>query len=231
MTRLAPLADEARWPVAVMAERRGGVSAFLVYGDRHGIQRTFVIDAASERARIGRGTGVELRLSWDREVSRVHAELYRVGDAWVLTDDGLSANGTYVNGERVRGRRRLASGDRIRVGRTPLVFRALSDEGSSTFVPAQARPPVELSRMQRKVLVALSLPSRTGSTPGVPATNQQIADELSISVDAVKTHLRALFGKFEISGLAQNQKRARLVKLAIDRGNLSAEDLVSEVQP
>ena len=44
--------------------------------------------------------------------------------------------------------------------------------------------------------------------------------ELSLSVDAVKTHLRVLFGKFGIEGLAQNQKRARLVELAFARGNL-----------
>ena len=39
-------------------------------------------------------------------------------------------------------------------------------------------------------------------------------------MDAVKTHLRVLFGKFGIAGLAQNQKRARLVELAFARGNL-----------
>jgi hypothetical protein len=210
---------------SVMAGGARGVSAFLVYRDENAYQRTFALDAGAERVRIGRGAGAELRLAWDREASRVHAELERLGDEWSLSDDGLSANGTYVNGERLRGRRRLASGDRIRVGRTELVFRAMSEEGSPTYVPALARPPVELSRMQRRVLIALSRPYGGGATHAVPATNQQIADELYLSVDAVKTHLRVLFGKFEISGLAQNQKRARLVELAFERGNVSERDL------
>ena len=37
----------------------------------------------------------------------MHAALERVGDAWALIDDGLSHNGTWVNGERLIGRRRL----------------------------------------------------------------------------------------------------------------------------
>ena len=51
------------------------------------------------------------------------------------------------------------------------------------------------------------------------------ADELHLTVDAVKTHLRVLFIKFEIAALPQNQKRARLVELALERGNLSDRDL------
>jgi predicted component of type VI protein secretion system len=202
-----------------------GVSGFLVYRDEHAYQRTFPLDDAVERVRVGRGTGADLRLAWDREVSRIHAELERLGSGWALSDDGLSANGTFINGERLRGRRRLAGGDRIRIGKTELTFRAMSDDGSNTYVPALARPPVELSRTQRKVLVALSRPYAGGGPHALPATNQQIAAELHLSVDAVKTHLRVLYIKFEIAGLPQNQKRARLVELAIERGNLSEHDL------
>jgi FHA domain len=202
-----------------------GVSAFLVYKDEDAHQRTFPLDDDVEVVRVGRGVGADLRLAWDREASRIHAELERLGGGWALSDDGLSANGTFINGERLRGRRRLSGGDRIRIGKTELTFRAMSDDGSDTYVPALARPPVELSRTQRKVLVALSRPYAGGATHALPATNQQIADELHLSVDAVKTHLRVLFIKFEIAGLPQNQKRARLVELAIERGNVSERDL------
>jgi pSer/pThr/pTyr-binding forkhead associated (FHA) protein len=211
-----------------MTSNTRGVTAFLVYGDESGYQRTFALDAAAERVRIGRGAGVELRLPWDRQASRVHAELQRLGEGWALSDDGLSANGTYVNGERLHGRRRLTNGDRIQVGQTQLVFRAMSAEGSSTFVPALSQPPVELSRMQERVLIALSRPYRSGAMHALPATNREIADELSLSVDAVKTHLRVLFGKFGIAGLPQNQKRARLVELAFARGNITDRDLEGE---
>jgi hypothetical protein len=200
--------------------------AYLVYQDENAHQRSFPLDVDAERVRIGRGEVAELRLAWDKEVSRVHAELEQLGDTWAVIDDGLSANGTYVNGERLAGRRRLAAGDEIRVGGTGLVFRATNEEGSATFIPAvDEAPAVQLSRMQRAVLVALCRPFRVDATKGLPATNQQIADELYVSVDAVKMHLRALFQKFAISELPQNQKRARLAVLAFERGVIGEHDL------
>jgi hypothetical protein len=56
------------------------------------------------------------------------------------------------------GRRRLASGDELRMGTSRLIFRSVSQEGSLTLVPALEGPLVELSRMQREVLLALCRP-------------------------------------------------------------------------
>jgi hypothetical protein len=47
-----------------------------------------------------------------------------------------------------------------------------------------------------------------------------------LSVAAVKTHLRTLFEKLAIAGLPQNQKRARLAVLAIERGLVTDRELV-----
>ena len=52
----------------------------------------------------------------------MHAVLERAGGHWTLVDDGLSRNGSFVNGRRVHGRRRLDHGDEIAVGHTLLVF-------------------------------------------------------------------------------------------------------------
>jgi len=41
----------------------------------------------------------------------------------LLADDGLSSNGTFVNGQRIVARRRLTDGDAIRVGATVILFR------------------------------------------------------------------------------------------------------------
>ena len=58
-----------------------------------------------------------------------------------------------------------------------------------------------LTPAQRRVLVALCRPFKD-STYATPATNQQIADELVVSVDAVKSTLRALFEVFGVDDAA-----------------------------
>jgi DNA-binding CsgD family transcriptional regulator len=86
--------------------------------------------------------------------------------------------------------------------------------------------PPELSPAQRRVLIALCRPYAGGAAFARPATNQQVADELSLSIPAVKTHLRSLFERFGLEDLPQNEKRARLVQLALDSGAVTSADLV-----
>ena len=115
----------------------------------------------------------------------------------------------------------------IRFGRTLTTFRQpLSDDHR----PKRRSPPTRVSRAslsdaQRRVLVALCRPFKESTGYATPATNQQIADELFLSIDAVKTHLRALFGKFGIEHLPQNQKRVRLVELALKNGIVTMREL------
>lgn len=87
---------------------------------------------------------------------------------------------------------------------------------------------LRLTDTQRSILVALCRPSAGESRFAPPATNQEIADELFLSVDAIKAHLRVLFRKFGIEELPHNQKRARLAELAIERGIVTAEGTVAE---
>jgi hypothetical protein len=75
------------------------------------------------------------------------------------------------------------------------------------------------------VLVALARPYGTGAGFAVPATNQDVAAECVLTVDAVKAHLRALFERFGIAALPQNRKRARLVELAFLYGVVSEREL------
>ena len=206
------------------AERAG--AAFLVYRDAERRQRILLLDR--ERLTIGRGVGADVRLEWDNEISRTHAEIERVGDAWAVTDDGLSTNGTFCNGERLRGRRRLADGDQLRFGRTLVAFRApaLADGATATALGGDALP-ITLSDTQRRVLVALCRPL-LDSPFATPATNQRIAADVFLGVDAVKVHLRALYRKLGISALPHNQKRARLVELAFQHGLVAEHDLSGE---
>ena len=78
---------------------------------------------------------------------------------------------------------------------------------------------------QRRVLIGLCRPCRDGDRFATPTTNRQIADEVFLSVEAVKMHLRALFGMFQLGDLPQNEKRAKLAERALQAGVISRRDL------
>ena len=218
-----PTASPSELKEQLEAQRRG--IPFLVYRDGEGAQRIVRLAVASRRLTVGRRETNDVALSWDPHVSRVHAELERVGQEWTVIDEGLSRNGSYVNGARVIGRRRLSDGDIIRIGETLLVYRAPLEPTDPTLVFLDVLSPPALSRMQRRVLVALCRPCRDASIREAPATNQEIADELIVSVAAVKAHLRALFAKFKVGDLPHNQKRLKLVAEAFRTGALSHDEL------
>jgi pSer/pThr/pTyr-binding forkhead associated (FHA) protein len=100
----------------------GAEGPALVYRDGVGAQQ-FVPLEGHESLTIGRGSACDVRLPWDERVSRVHAGLHRVGPDWTLVDDGLSRNGTFLNGERLNGRRRLHDDDTFVIGSTSFRFR------------------------------------------------------------------------------------------------------------
>ena len=204
----------------------GGGGPYLLFRDGAGEQR--IVALQSDRMTVGRAPGCELALTWDGKVSGTHAQLELIGGSnWTVTDDGLSRNGSYVNGERVRQRRRLADGDVMLFGDTAILFRSPPHEVEETIPAIRESKIVELSPAQRRVLIALCRPFRDDDGFATPASNQQIADELVLSVEAVKTHLRALFEKFGVGDLPRQAKRAELVKRAFQLGAISPRDLDS----
>ncbi len=191
---------------------------FLVY--RTGDGELVVRQLAGTRILIGRSGSSDLVFDWDESVSRIHAELTRIAESWVVSDDGLSSNGTFVGSQRVSGRKVLNDGDVLRLGSTMCVFRDPTNSTiAGTTLSSELIPAPELTGAQLRVLAALCRPvlSQHGATTS-PATNQEIADELYLSIDAVKGHLRVLFSKFGVSELAQNRKRSALVNKAIESG-------------
>lgn len=194
------------------AERLG--RPFLLYRDDAAEQRIVDLDVVASSLSVGRSDACDLALTWDDEVSRIHASLERLGGEWTLVDDGGSRNGSFVAGERVRGRRRLRDGDALLFGRTVIVFRnpsraesLLTATSTSPFVP-------HVSAAQLRVLTALCRPLADGEF-AAPATNREIADELVVSIETVKTHMHALFETFQLGDLPGRQKRAALAQRAL----------------
>jgi hypothetical protein len=204
----------------IAAERRG--APFLYMRDGEGAQRVVALEA--ERLVLGRAPGSELEIAWDPRVSGVHAYLERRGSRWVIEDDGLSRNGTFVGGERLHGQRTLRDGDIIQVGDTLLGYRDPEPEQvvATVATPTAASP--EVSDAQRKVLIALCRPL-AGGERSTPATNDEIARELVLSLAAIKSHMRALFERFGLEDLPQNEKRVRLAERALAGGVVRASDL------
>jgi pSer/pThr/pTyr-binding forkhead associated (FHA) protein len=185
-----------------------------------------VLEDAGPSLSIGRAAEADIRMAWDTEVSRLHALLERVAGSWTIVDEGMSRNGSFVNHERLLGRRRLSDGDSLRFGDTTVVYRSPLDSDSSvTAVSERAGLAAGVTESQRRVLIALCRPFKDAAAFASPATNQEIADELFLSIGAVKTNLRALFTRFGIEELPQNQKRLRLVEIGFQTGLVAEHDL------
>ena len=199
----------------LLAERQG--DPFLVWRGEDGRQVLLALHPGLRRVTIGRGPSNDVALGWDTEVSRLHAELERLAGEWTVVDDGLSRNGTWLNGQRIGGRQRLRDGDVVQVGQTVVAIRVPDPEDSRPTVAGGKAAAPTLTPAQKRVLDALCAPYKE-SEFATPATNQQIAEELFLSIDAVKAHLRALFGAFGLEELPQNQKRSVLAMRAMQLG-------------
>ena len=199
---------------AVIAAERDGV-AFIEYRD--GDEELMILPLGAERDRlsIGRLPACEVAVPWDTEVSRAHALLEQVGGAWTVEDRG-SSNGTLVNAARINGPQVLRDGDIVRVGRTHLIFHAAGDDDLRRTTPAIDRVIPNPTESQRKVLVELCRPALERG--GGAASNREIAEALFVSVETVKTHMRALFAAFDLADAEQYHKRAELARRAVAAG-------------
>jgi hypothetical protein len=99
-------------------ESDGGTPRLRV-GNAAGLRAGAAYDL-SEGALLGRGESADIRLQ-DTFASSQHARLVPQGDVMVLEDLG-STNGTYLNGEPLRGPQPLHVGDSIRIGDSEFTF-------------------------------------------------------------------------------------------------------------
>ena len=174
------------------------VSLDVYDGDR---RRT--VDVNADVVRIGRGDECELVLPGDATVSRKHAALRAVGGGWLLEDLG-SRNGTYLNGARLIEPAPVKPADRVLIGDYVVVLRSSEDEQLETRAADGVRSAAETGLSRREVeVLRLICAGRS---------DQQIADELFVSIKTVHSHLDRIRDK------TGARRRPELVRYGIAHG-------------
>lgn len=136
------------------------------------------VPLAKPAIQIGRMDGNDIALN-DPLVSRYHAAIRWAPNGYEIEDLG-SANGTYVQGQRVHGRMPLAPGQTIRVGTTDLHFNVLDASQHAPAGPgeAAARPqgsPSTAGAAGGTTIAAVPAPFVPGALPGAGIAPMQPA--------------------------------------------------------
>lgn len=116
--------------------------------------RRWELPADRASVTIGRAPTADIRLG-DELVSRLHARLVCAGGTWSITDDGMSRNGTILNGHRLVDRVPLRDNDQIQVGQTVLTFHdSAYSEDQTRIAPPQyavrSEPPQHVNRLAQQ---------------------------------------------------------------------------------
>jgi pSer/pThr/pTyr-binding forkhead associated (FHA) protein len=210
---------EARNAAEALGER------FLVYRDEGGRQHIHVLSGNLPSLTVGRSAEADISVPWDPEMSRLHAELKLHAGEWTVSDDGLSQNGTWVNGLRLAGRRRLANGDLVKIGRTILAYCDPVPIGvGPTLVPGELSATPRFSEQQQRVLRALCRPLFVDGEGINPSTDEQVAEETGIPVEAVAAELDHLGRALGLESMPAADQRAEVALLAMRSGLVSADD-------
>ena len=106
--------------------------------DSRGMETRYSWDKIKMRRdiRVGRCHVSEIRMDEDdRTASRHHARIVSENEEYFI-EDICSAGGTFVDGEKIDGERKLEDGDKIKMGKTLMLFRSVGIEGAGfgTFV-------------------------------------------------------------------------------------------------
>lgn len=127
--------DTPRRKTRFDAVERRIVALLVTYSRRPGGE---VFPLREGRNYVGSGEECEVRMTGDRQLSSRHATIiYRGKDFWI--DDEKSMNGTYVDGDSVEERRRLANHAEIRTGSTVWRFVVVDPPGGGAAGDGEAK--------------------------------------------------------------------------------------------
>ena len=178
------------------------ITLTVTAGARTGLSKQF------DQAYIGLGRHPQSDLQFhpekDLDVSTRHAAILKSGETWQIRDLG-SANGTYVNGEKLTADRQLHTGDQVSLGAKGAVV--------TVEVAGEAAPPAAATRL-------------SGSTPGVHAggTTQRIRAEVAKQTRSLRRATLVLFGLLiVVAGGYFWQKAAYEGKLKAQRAEMIAQ--------
>ena len=154
---------------------------------------------------VGRSSDCWLTLE-DEISSRVHAR-FHVDSAGCEIEDLNSRNGTYVNGDRIVGKRRIIDGDRIRIGRELI-----------TVVESETVDLGEAARMRQTLA--------PGEQAGLPELMGQLIDKaLKVGKPRdAERYATALYGQIDALKMGVDHPAARtavdcLIRVAETTGN------------
>jgi DNA-binding SARP family transcriptional activator len=168
---------------------------FLLLHDGGGEQQVVPLEPARSPMTIGRRPTNDICLGWDKEVSREHARLEFTDGCWELVDDGVSRNGSFVDGERIRGRYRLRDAQIVRLGGTVLLYR--------TSPVTATRPDTTLGATEdARVRIANQL----------DATERAVLTELARGRRVAG--VESLWRRFGVEGLPDRERDAAVLDLA-----------------
>lgn len=132
---------------------------------RQGVNPGAIYPLRAETNTIGRSEGLEVTVR-DTLISRRHTRI-TLRDGAYLIEDLLSANGTFVNGQKLTAPRPLKDGDQIAIGDTVLIFQqgetvsATDDQPLSTPLPATPPPGANVLADQPRPLATSAQPAET----------------------------------------------------------------------
>lgn len=153
------------------------ITLTVTHGARTGLSKQF------DQAYIGLGRHPQSDLQFhperDLDASTRHAAILKSGETWTIRDLG-SANGTFVNGEKISADHRLHTGDQIRFGpKGPTL---------AVEVAGEAAPAAAATRLRGDAATA----GPAGNVPG--STTQRIRIEVARQTQHLRRATLGLFG-------------------------------------